>query len=328
MMRAVPSSASAPSTPPCRLEWPGCNLCDGDSFETLRHGLRDRLLGLGGEWTIERCTSCGLVQTRPRPDRASIGGFYPDVYEVSVGSTPDRRPGSALRILTELRDAPFRLRYGRQRLTPPPHRCADLLEIGCAGGVNLVRYASAGWTVHAVEPSRALGDMAAARAGIPRDRVTTASAEDAEFPAGGFDMIVMFHVIEHLHDPLGVLRKTHRWLRPGGRLEISCPNFGSLERRLFGRFWMGLDLPRHLYHLTPATLTEILSRAGFETSSIVPEDESCTTSLSASAALDALRRRHPPLHARRSVHIGLLPAATLTRVLGAKPSMLVSARPS
>jgi SAM-dependent methyltransferase len=321
-------SAVAPTASDIELESPPCNLCGGDDFRLLASGLCDRLLGLPGDWAIAECEECGLVQTRPRPDRASIRHFYPDDYELALGAPRARKRAKPLAALADLRDAPFRGRYGRQHVRKPSDDRRELLEIGPAGGANLARYVAVGWNVTAVEPSPGLAAIAARRAGIPSDRVVSVPAEEAEFDENRFDLIVMFHVIEHLHDPVGVLGGARRWLSEGGTLEIGCPNYASLERRLFGRFWIGLDVPRHLYHFTPATLSAMLEKVGFEVTSIAPELEYCSTSLSSSAALDALRGLRRPVRASRGLRLAVTPFTAASRALGSKPCMLVTATPA
>src|SRR5260221_105975 len=78
-----------------------------------------------------------------------------------------------------------------------------------------------------------------------------------------FDVITMWHSLEHVHAPLEVLREAHRLLAPGGRLVVAVPNIDSLPFRWFGNAWYGLDLPRHLTHFAPRTLQMMLERAGF-----------------------------------------------------------------
>jgi hypothetical protein len=67
-----------------------------------------------------------------------------------------------------------------------------------------------------------------------------------------------------MHDPPAVLAKAFAWLKPGGILTLTLPNVDSLEASLFGRYWFGLDLPRHLWQFTPRSLSQMASGAGYE----------------------------------------------------------------
>lgn len=87
----------------------------------------------------------------------------------------------------------------------------------------------------------------------------------SELRPGSFDVVTMWHSLEHVHRPLAILREAYRLLVPGGKLIIATPNIESLPFRVFGRSWFGLDLPRHLTHFTPRTLTAMLQTAGFRT---------------------------------------------------------------
>jgi hypothetical protein len=74
----------------------------------------------------------------------------------------------------------------------------------------------------------------------------------------------MFHVLEHVPDPRCHLRTAQRLLNPNGRLVIAVPNFDSLQRRIFGARWNGLDIPRHLYHFRERDLCALLQQTGFQ----------------------------------------------------------------
>ena len=88
--------------------------------------------------------------------------------------------------------------------------------------------------------------------------------ETAPDPDAPYDLNVGWMVVEHLHDPLKALRNLAAWTRDGGWLAISLPNAASKEFSLFGDSWFALELPRHLYHFTPATITLMLKKAGWE----------------------------------------------------------------
>jgi len=84
----------------------------------------------------------------------------------------------------------------------------------------------------------------------------------APFAPGAFDVVTAFHVLEHVPDPIAVVRRMLDWLAPGGRLIIEVPNAGGLGATLFSRSWLPLDLPRHLSHFMPESLARAVERAG------------------------------------------------------------------
>jgi 2-polyprenyl-3-methyl-5-hydroxy-6-metoxy-1,4-benzoquinol methylase len=136
-----------------------------------------------------------------------------------------------------------------------------VLEVGCGSGRTLVELADLGWEVHGLEPSAAAVKTLKAHRDLS---VTVGTIEQAEFPAGRFDVIVATMVLEHLHDPVADTAKLRSWLSEGGALTGSVPNCASWEFRVFGADWYALQVPTHLFHFTPATLTALLKRAGFQ----------------------------------------------------------------
>ncbi|MFO0852467.1 MAG: class I SAM-dependent methyltransferase [Gemmataceae bacterium] len=85
-----------------------------------------------------------------------------------------------------------------------------------------------------------------------------------------FDVVTMWHSIEHVHDPLAILRAAWEVLVPGGKLVVACPNVESWAFRAFGPAWFGLDLPRHLTRFSPHTLRTALTAAGFRVETVRP----------------------------------------------------------
>jgi SAM-dependent methyltransferase len=92
--------------------------------------------------------------------------------------------------------------------------------------------------------------------------VVSALLNDAPFPDESFDAITMWDVLEHVHQPLVVIDAAARLLRPGGVLVVNHPNTASIDRRLFGRFWMGYELPRHLYLYPGDLLRRLMAERG------------------------------------------------------------------
>ena len=84
----------------------------------------------------------------------------------------------------------------------------------------------------------------------------------APFTPESFDVITCFDVLEHVYEPRRVMEKVGEWLKPGGIFYILVPNIDSAEARVFGTYWHGLELPRHLFHYSPASLKFLAESAG------------------------------------------------------------------
>jgi SAM-dependent methyltransferase len=133
-----------------------------------------------------------------------------------------------------------------------------VLDIGCGNGDWLALIQETGWQAGGVEPDA----IAAAQA---RDRGfdVRSSVEDWLDSPGSFDFVTMSHVIEHVHDPISLLRAAYDLLRPGGRIFLATPNIDAIGHSLYGRHWRGLEPPRHLVLFNRTSLSAALSRAGF-----------------------------------------------------------------
>jgi SAM-dependent methyltransferase len=118
--------------------------------------------------------------------------------------------------------------------------------------------AAVGWQVSGIE----LDPEAAAKARTVTADVRLGDPADLTLPRASFDLITAFHVVEHLPDPCRAVGNMLEWLAPGGLLVIEVPNVGGWGGALFGRYWSGLDFPRHLTHFTPATMRALVEQCG------------------------------------------------------------------
>jgi SAM-dependent methyltransferase len=95
--------------------------------------------------------------------------------------------------------------------------------------------------------------------------------EEAKYDSESFDCMSMYHVLEHSHDPVELLRECCRILKPGGELIVGVPNYNSLVLGLVGSLWSALDQPRHLQHFRPASLQHAAERAGLQITAMETE---------------------------------------------------------
>jgi SAM-dependent methyltransferase len=229
-----------------------CDWCGSPGGEELFSG-PDLLMDMPGQFRLVRCETCGVVRQNPWLTWESLKDYYPEDYsayepiidrEKSQVKRADRRYGMWKRLRSI------------ERLQPG----GRLLDVGCGTGVFLAEAQRSGkWELAAVEPSPAAADYVRRELDIP---VFNRRFAEMDLPADSFDVITMWNVLEHLHQPVQDLRQAAALLRPGGWLVFSVPNLESMEARLFGRYWLGWDLPRHLYLFPQKQLREILTTLG------------------------------------------------------------------
>jgi SAM-dependent methyltransferase len=205
------------------------------------------------ELTLWRCP-CGGVYLDPRPAPAALERIYPpDYYSYDFS----RKLGTFV-----MRFKAFAERAKVRAYAPYLAAGSRVLDIGCGDGHLLAELRDGvghPLRLEGIEFS-ATAAAAAERAGF---RVYRARIEEAELPAGAFDLVIMNQLIEHVRDPVAVLRRVARALRPGGHLFIETPNLDSLDARLFRRrYWGGYHLPRHFHLFDSKTLPRLVRQAG------------------------------------------------------------------
>jgi SAM-dependent methyltransferase len=248
---------------------PACYLC-GTKGVPLYSGLRDRSFGAPGSWGFKSCPNagCGLIWLDPMPAEGEIGKAYRNYYTHRSFSPP--HGGSAAdRVLLAVYFAidnlvsritglsALRRRAEVMHLDAiPPGR---LLDVGCGDGTIMARLRRLGWSAEGTEVDAEAAAHARTEHGLT---VHLGPLETLGFPDDAFDAVVMNHVIEHVHDPVSLLKECRRILRPGGRLIVVTPNAMSLGHRIFGKDWGHLDPPRHLHLFSRGTLRDCAEKAG------------------------------------------------------------------
>ena len=212
-----------------------CCLCEVDDAEPVGVGADFEYRTSTDTFLAVRCGRCGLVYLNPRPADEEMGRIYPDNYHAFAFDASDfgfiyhvRRRLEARRLMTWCQGIPDN---------------AKILDVGCGDGfhLRLLRdFGKKGWTLQGLD-SDARAVAAGQRDGL---YIQQGRVEDLDLPANSFHLILLIMTVEHLTDPVKVLKAVHRLLAPGGRVGIITDNVGSPDFTLFGgRHWGGYHFP-------------------------------------------------------------------------------------
>jgi 2-polyprenyl-3-methyl-5-hydroxy-6-metoxy-1,4-benzoquinol methylase len=281
------SQGQAPSTPSASC--PLCAHADARPYVQSNFNLTG---ATAKTYQVVECCRCQMRYVHPQPSARELAQFYADDYPAYHLSAPGDRPVSAeeAAIQHRLQRVAARRLALLGRFQPPPWTGRRVLDIGCGNGaflLELIRH-------HPVEAwgmdlaQEVVNQIARLDARI---RMVTGSLADAPLPRGYFDVITLWHVLEHDGDPVSSLRRIAEWLRPGGLLIAEVPNASGMIARLCGSSWLGWDLPRHLVHFAPSTLRQAAERAGWTDVRVVRAYTLNPVAVSPLLASLAIRRR-------------------------------------
>jgi 2-polyprenyl-3-methyl-5-hydroxy-6-metoxy-1,4-benzoquinol methylase len=260
--------------------------------------LPDRSHGVPGEFTYRRCRNCGTVYQDPRVIIEDISLCYPDAYFThqppeprSTQTATITTPQTNLRlrawirqvVMAAVRREPMRGATGRvggllaksrrlrtrafrefvmDELLPFKSVVGRALEVGCGAGQLLKVLHQVGWKAEGFEWDEKAAEIARRTSGLG---VTVGDFQTANLPSATYDLVVLNHVLEHLPDTPGCLRKIANILARGGRAVLIYPNVESLGARVFREDWHPWESPRHLVFPTASGLRKAAADAGLIT---------------------------------------------------------------
>ncbi|MBX4205632.1 class I SAM-dependent methyltransferase [Candidatus Microgenomates bacterium] len=210
-----------------------CILCNSNKFQELF---------AGRNWKVMQCLNCNLIKVDRKTKNISYDFYHRDEdYKKLEG---------------HFRNI-FQTRVNLVKKFI--HKKGKVLEIGCSNGTMLDIFAKDGWETWGVEPSEN------AEYAIDKGhKVFQSTFEKVNLPKDIFDLIIMNHTLEHLENPVEIMKKANTLLTNGGLILIDVPNYGSLLSKLIGRYWPYLLPFEHNFQFTKKTLKKIFEKANFQ----------------------------------------------------------------
>lgn len=209
---------------------------------------------------IVECVKCGFKFTNPRPEESRLGDYYKSEEYISHSNTKKGFINSAyqsVRRYTLLK---------KLQLISKFYKTGKLLDIGCGTGEFLKTFKDAKWDVMGVEPSGDAREMAIENYGLNVGE----EAALKELSSESFDVITMWHVLEHVPHLNERIEDLKRLLKPKGIIVVAVPNCSSLDAKKYGAHWAAYDVPRHLYHFTPKDIEALFRKHELTVFRILP----------------------------------------------------------
>jgi 2-polyprenyl-3-methyl-5-hydroxy-6-metoxy-1,4-benzoquinol methylase len=223
-----------------------CSVCGSSNGLSVLEKARDYITA--HIFDVIQCSSCNTRSTHPQP--SNLDPYYPSLY---------RRYHKIVEGVLNFFYRKKAAKWSREFSQP-----GAVLEVGCGGGLMLKAFKEAGWEVEGIERTPEMSMQAEALLGQP---IHACNLSDLQV-GRKFELVVLFQVLEHIDDPLPLLRECASRLSENGKLIVAVPNQASWQARIFGAKWFHLDVPRHLFHYSPKSLENVFVLSGLKLDSL------------------------------------------------------------
>ncbi|TFG44237.1 MAG: class I SAM-dependent methyltransferase [Bacteroidia bacterium] len=235
-----------------------CPLCSSGKI-SLYLNCTDHLLSME-EFDLCKCSECGFIFTGQYPEEQNIRRYYESDDYISHN---DKAKGFLNRIYLQARSIMLK-RKRRMVEKTTGIRKGRILDFGCGTGYFAAEMKKSGWDVTGIEPNTKARDFASGQFGLD----VKSPEQISGLTTGSFDCITMWHVLEHFHDPFGYSAEIKRLLKPGGLCLCALPNCSSFDAKHYRESWAAYDVPRHLWHFTPAAFRVFAEKTSFRITGI------------------------------------------------------------
>lgn len=243
-----------------RIHYDHCPACGSTS---IRHVLTAKDHTVTDEqFQIWHCDTCTLRFTQDVPDEMSIGPYYKSQDYISHS---DDAKGIINSLYKKVRV--FTLGQKRKLIQKfSNNKTGDILDVGSGTGAFVNEMKRHGWVVSGLEPDPDARKVAKEKYGINLGNIEQLYT----LPPATFDVITMWHVLEHVHRLQDCVAQLKKLLKPGGTIFIAVPNYTSKDAVMYREYWAAYDVPRHLYHFSPYAMEKLMNRHGLKIQKFLP----------------------------------------------------------
>lgn len=239
------------------MEYINCILCSEDNTERVYTGKDSRYNITAETFNVVRCKRCGLVYINPRPTKLEIRKYYPRNYVTREKLNNPVWLRNRLKRYKTKKNMLFLKNPWYIRLPKE----TNILDIGCGAGDLLIRLKELGCNTYGIDIDEITSTYL--RKTFNLNVINRDVDNGIPFSSNFFDLVIMKHSLEHVHNPDKVIKEVRRIMKSDGLLFIGVPNIDSFVSRLTKEKWVDLDIPRHLFHFTPLTISILLNKNGF-----------------------------------------------------------------
>ncbi|WP_207513413.1 class I SAM-dependent methyltransferase [Longitalea luteola] len=243
------------------IHYTTCPACDSSEIRRVLaskdHTVSQKMFEI---WECSRCT---MRFTQDAPQQDDIAAYYQSEDYISHSNTSK---GLVNRLYLRVRERSLKNKRKLVQSYTNAESMPRLLDVGCGIGAFMDHMRQFGWLVEGVEPSETARENAVKQYGLyvyPPDKFF-----DNSF--GDFDVITMWHVLEHVHLLNEYMDRLKELLRPQGTLFIAVPNYTSYDAGKYKEHWAAYDVPRHLYHFSPDSMRLLLEKHGLKLRAVKP----------------------------------------------------------
>ena len=216
----------------------------------------------GEVFSVVECKNCRLLFTQNVAEQNNIGRYYASENYISHSDT---QAGLINKLYHSIRKKTLKSKKDLiEKETGKSN--GNILDIGCGTGAFLNIMKTNGWTITGLEPDEAASTKAKSLYGID----TQPSHHIFNLPGTSFDAITMWHVLEHVHQLHEYIEQLRNMLADKGKIFIAVPNYTSYDAQYYGQYWAAYDVPRHLYHFSPASMKNLVEQHGLIIKNIKP----------------------------------------------------------